>query len=190
MYNIKEVKMMDKNEIYKILDEVDSLSHLHPNDIPSLDLYIDQIMTLFDIHLADNKRHSHDKLLTKTMINNYSKEGLIKPIKGKKYSKDHILQMILIYSLKNTISIQEIKKVIQPYHEQTEKIEPLYTQFLEIENEFTHQIKETSQQFIEQHNIQLDDRDQLTIALLIMCSLSNQYKMIAEKILDKYYLND
>ena len=44
-------------------------------------------MTLFDINLADNKRHDDDKLLTKTMINNYSKEGLLKPIKGKKYTK-------------------------------------------------------------------------------------------------------
>ena len=117
---------MSNDKFYKRLIEIENTSDLKSEDIPSLDLYMDQIMTLFDVNLADNKRNEDDKLLTKTMINNYSKEGLLKPIKGKKYTKDHILQMLLIYSLKNTISIQEIKKVLQPYHEQTEKIEPIY----------------------------------------------------------------
>ena len=121
---------MNSETFNEILKDVEQMSDLKSEDIPALDLYMDQIMTLFDIHLADNKRYDDDKLLTKTMINNYSKEGLLKPIKGKKYSKDHILQMLLIYSLKNTISIQEIKKVLQPYHDQTEKIEPIYNEFL------------------------------------------------------------
>ena len=103
---------MNNEKLDMILDQIENMSHLKSEDIPSLDLYMDQIMTLFDINLADNKRHDNDKLLTKTMINNYSKEGLLKPIKGKKYTKNHILQMLLIYSLKNTISIQEIKKSI------------------------------------------------------------------------------
>ena len=68
-------------------------------DLPDLDLYMDQITTLF----AD-KTQEPEGLLTKTMINNYSKDGLIKPIKGKKYSKEHILQMLLIYWLKQTSS--------------------------------------------------------------------------------------
>lgn len=181
---------MNDDIFYKILDEVDNISSLKAEDIPSLDLYMDQIMTLFDVHLANNKRHPDDKLLTKTMINNYSKEGLLKPIKGKKYSKDHILQMLLIYSLKNTISIQEIKKVLQPYHDQTEKIEPIYTQFLNIKDELSHYVKNTTLQFVENNHIDFNDRDQLTMALLLICALSNQYKMMAEKILDTYYQED
>ncbi|MEG2054425.1 MAG: DUF1836 domain-containing protein, partial [Oscillospiraceae bacterium] len=66
-------------------------------------------ITLMEDKLGKNKRFETDKLLTKTMINNYSKEGLIKPIHGKKYSKEHITQMLLIYQLKGTLSIQEIK---------------------------------------------------------------------------------
>lgn len=54
------------------------------------------------------------------MINNYSKDGLIKPIKGKKYSKEHILQMLLIYRLKQTLSIQQIKGVMQNLSAQVE----------------------------------------------------------------------
>ena len=81
---------MNSETFNEILKDVEQMSDLKSEDIPALDLYMDQIMTLFDIHLADNKRYDDDKLLTKTMINNYSKEGLLKPIKGKKYSKDHI----------------------------------------------------------------------------------------------------
>ncbi len=178
---------MANEPINEILNQVENISHLSAEDIPSLDLYIDQIMTLFDIHLANNKRHPEDKLLTKTMINNYSKEGLLKSIKGKKYSKDHILQMLFIYSLKSTISIQEIKKVLQPYHEQTEKIEPIYTQFLKDEKAISHCVTQSIQKYIEEKELDLENPDQLMIALLLICDLSNRFKLIAEKILDTYY---
>ncbi len=179
------------NELFdKILKQVEEISSIKAEDIPSLDLYMDQIMTLFDVNLADNKRYEDDKLLTKTMINNYSKEGLLKPIKGKKYSKDHILQMLMIYSLKNTISIQEIKSVLQPYHEQTEKIEPIYNQYLDIKKESSHQLTEDIQTLIKDKQLDLDDPNQLTLILLLICSLSNQLKNIAEKILDTYIIEE
>ena len=181
---------MNSETFNEILKDVEQMSDLKSEDIPALDLYMDQIMTLFDIHLADNKRYDDDKLLTKTMINNYSKEGLLKPIKGKKYSKDHILQMLLIYSLKNTISIQEIKKVLQPYHDQTEKIEPIYNEFLNTKKELSHYVTSSMQKFIEEKNLDLNNPDQLTILLLFICALSNQYKMLAEKILDTFYPNE
>ena len=85
------------------------------DDLPDLSLYMDQIITLF----AD-KTQAQDGLLTKTMINNYSKEGLLKPIKGKKYSKEHVLQMLLIYRLKQTLSIQQIKGVMQQLNEEAQ----------------------------------------------------------------------
>ena len=87
-------------------------SNICSSDIPSLDLYIDQIITLLEEKLADNKRGDKDKILTKTMVNNYSKQGVIQSIKGKKYSKNHILEMLMVYSMKNTLSIDEIKEII------------------------------------------------------------------------------
>ena len=35
------------------------------------------------------------------MINNYSKAKVITPVKGKKYTKEQIIQMLIIYQLKN-----------------------------------------------------------------------------------------
>lgn len=181
---------MSNDKFYKRLIEIENMSNLKSEDIPSLDLYMNQIMTLFDVNLADNKRDEDDKLLTETMTNNYSKEDLLRPIKGKKYAKDHILQMLLIYSLKNTVSIQEIKKVLQPYHEQTEKIEPVYNKSLPTKKELAHLIATPIQEFIEKQGFDLDDPDQRIMPLLLICALSNQYKTVTEKILDTYHQDE
>ena len=103
-------------ELMQILQKPLQRKEVEVADLPDLDLYMDQITTLF----AD-KTQEPESLLTKTMINNYSKDGLIKPIKGKKYSKEHILQMLLIYRLKQTLSIQQIKGVMQSLGIQAEE---------------------------------------------------------------------
>ncbi|NJA50041.1 DUF1836 domain-containing protein, partial [Clostridioides difficile] len=105
------------NELNTIILETLNNADITSNDIPSIDLYMDQIISLIDNKLSANKRFESDKILTKTMINNYSKEGLIKPVKGKKYTKEQILQMIIIYSMKNTLTIQEIKRILHGVYE-------------------------------------------------------------------------
>lgn len=190
MYDIGEVIFLNNELFSQILKQTQNQSYLKSEDIPALDLYMDQIMTLFDIHLSDNKRYETDKLLTKTMINNYSKEGLLKPIKGKKYSKEHILQMLMIYSLKNTISIQEIKKVLQPYHDKTEAIEPLYNDFLNTREDLLNIVTTSLQEFVVKKEMDLNQQDQMTMLLLLICTLSNQYKIIAEKMLDTFYIEE
>ena len=73
---------------------------------------------------------------------------LRKTKKGKKYTKNHILQMLLIYSLKNTISIQEIKKILQPFHDHMEEIEPIYNNYLNIQKELSHDVTVSIQNLI------------------------------------------
>ena len=87
--------MMLKKTFEDALDEAE----LKSEDIPTIDLYIDQILNLISERLKDGSERYHDRQLTKTMINNYSKEGLITPVKGKKYDKEQILQMLMIYTL-------------------------------------------------------------------------------------------
>ena len=84
-------------EIEKQIKQWIQLDYISPEDIPSIELYMDQITTFMDKQLAGNKRQADDKILTKTMINNYSKNSLLPPSDKKKYSKDHII-MSDIYS--------------------------------------------------------------------------------------------
>ncbi len=85
---------------------------IHVSDLPALELYIDQVITLIEQGYAANRRTPQEKPLTKMMINNYSKAGLVRPIKGKKYAREHIVQMLIIYALKGTLTIGEIKNVL------------------------------------------------------------------------------
>ncbi|MGN1008356.1 MAG: DUF1836 domain-containing protein [Butyricicoccus sp.] len=98
-------------ELEELLRQVFSDRDLTPEQVPALDLYMDQVLTLFNDGLQDSKRHPEDKLLTKTMINNYSKEKLLSPIKGKKYSHQHIMQMLCVYQLKQTLALGDVKQL-------------------------------------------------------------------------------
>lgn len=86
---------------------------IKPEMLPDIDLYMDQVTTFMDNHLAQTKRYPDDKILTKTMINNYSKNNLLPPPKKKKYSKDHVLILTFIYYMKNLLSMDDIQSVLK-----------------------------------------------------------------------------
>ena len=85
------------------------------NELPTIDLYIDQLVSLLEQYLAgyiksDNEKE--DKIITKTMINNYVKHSVIKPPINKKYNKEHIASLFVIFVLKQVYSMNDIKKLI------------------------------------------------------------------------------
>ena len=88
-----------------------------PEDIPDIGLYMDQVTTLMDTKLAGSKRYPDDKILTKTMINNYTKNKLLPPSDKKKYSREHIFLLIMIYYLKSILSISDIHSLLTPLSE-------------------------------------------------------------------------
>ena len=113
---------MDKTtSIQSIINEfIQHIENQHPiaaSELPNIDLYMDQVTTFMDEHLEQSKRYPEDKILTKTMINNYAKNHLLPPPNKKKYSKDHMLLLILIYYFKNILSINDIQKVLTPLNE-------------------------------------------------------------------------
>lgn len=52
-------------------------------DIPQIDLYMDQVIQLFENTFGSTTRNEEEKVLTKTMINNYAKGKLFFPVKNK-----------------------------------------------------------------------------------------------------------
>ena len=79
---------------------------------------MDQVTTFMDEHLANSRRHSEDKILTKTMINNYAKNHLLPSPQKKKYSKEHMLLLIFIYYFKGILSISDIHTLLGPLTDQ------------------------------------------------------------------------
>jgi hypothetical protein len=95
--------------------------NINLDDFPEIDLYMDQVMQLFESKLSYTKRNPDDKILTKTMINNYAKDNLLMKIKNKKYTKNHLILIGLIYNLKGALSLTDIKTILTPIINSFEK---------------------------------------------------------------------
>ncbi len=182
---------MELQEVQALVKEAVRDSDLHPDEIPAIDLYLDQITSLVSEKLKEGSPHFYDRVLTKTMINNYSKDGLIAPTKGKKYSKEHIIQMLLVYSMKNTLSIGEIKRVLQNVYAQegysSSMLEAVYTRFLEIKALEREEMCKMVGRFVESSELDpTDDADFFTL-LLGMASMSAYLKSAVQLLLETRY---
>lgn len=80
-------------------------------ELPSIDLYLDQVVTLMEEYLGNVSKE--EKIITKTMINNYVKHGVLKSPENKKYNKEHLAKIIVICVLKQIYSINDISKLIK-----------------------------------------------------------------------------
>lgn len=100
-----------------ILSSLERIDYIRPREIPDIDLYMDQVTTFMEEHLHSSKRYPDDKILTKTMINNYAKNRLIPAPEKKKYSKEHMLLLIYIYYYKGILSISDIQSLLEPLTE-------------------------------------------------------------------------
>ncbi len=126
--------------INSIMESLDRITYIDAKDIPSIDLYMDQVTTFMNSKLKSTTRNPKgDKILTKTMINNYAKNDLLPSPEKKKYSKEHILLLIIIYYLKGFLSFNDIQTVLKPITERYYKndadfnLECIYNEIFELE---------------------------------------------------------
>ena len=110
-------KQEKKEFIEEVANRIRSLDYIKSDDIPEIDLYMDQVIKFMDDHFASLKRYEGDKMLTKAMINNYTKNRLLPPPEKKKYGQDHMLILIFIYYFKNLLSIKDINSILTPLTE-------------------------------------------------------------------------
>ena len=101
-------------KLKKHIRELIRLDFITPDEIPGMELYMDQLTRYMDKHLGSTLRDESDKALTKTMINNYTKNKLIPPPEKKRYSRKHLILLIYIYYLKNVVSINDIRRILGP----------------------------------------------------------------------------
>lgn len=144
--------MEQGNDIPSVIEEVfkrySDGSYIKASMLPDLDLYVDQITTFLTRHLAKTIRFEDDKIMTKTMINNYTKNHLLPPPDKKKYSRDHILLMIFIYYFKNFLPISDIKTILghltdKYFHKDADlNLEAIYTTLFSKEDTFVQEVLE------------------------------------------------
>jgi len=132
-----------------ILESLDRIEYVKPGEIPNIALYMDQVTTFMDTKLRSAVRNlEDDKVLTKTMINNYAKNDLLPPPEKKKYSKDHILLLIFIYYYKGILSISDIQILLEPitkkfFGDKTDfSLEDIYNEVFRLEKDQVERMKE------------------------------------------------
>jgi DNA-binding transcriptional MerR regulator len=186
--------------VNSLLQRLAKLNYIKPGDVPNIDLYMDQVTTFMDEHLSDVKRYEDDKILTKTMINNYTKNDLLPPPVKKKYSKEHIYVLTFIYYLKNILSISDIQKLLNPLTDKffnKEELPDLEYIYSEIYNMEKAQIASLSKDVVERMQVAKEafldveneeDKDFLQLFSLVGLLSFDVYmkKNIIESLIDDY----
>lgn len=94
------------------------------HDLPTLDLYLDQVLEFTNSHLEHYFSDPQTTLLTASMVNNYVKHQHIpKPIK-KKYTRQHVATLLIISLMKNVFTIQDLSQLLHTLlkHDSPEKV--------------------------------------------------------------------
>ena len=159
----------------EIIDEMLDIMPINPENIPDIPLYMDQVTTFIDDKLKALKRDEKDKLLTKTMINNYTKDGLLFPPVKKKYSKTHIALLFMIYYLKEILPISDVKEIVSEISK-TEKIMEYFENFVQIQ---ASELQLFAQEM--KNDADLADSEMLILKLTVRMNL---YKQLIEKVID------
>ncbi|MBE6014255.1 MAG: DUF1836 domain-containing protein [Lachnospiraceae bacterium] len=186
----------------KVVAEFQNINHINPKDLPNIDLYMDQVTTFMDTKLTTTKRREDDKILTKTMINNYAKNDLLPAPVKKKYSKDHMLTLIFIYYFKHMLSITDIQTLLKPISDKyfgnkngldlDEIYKVIYANskrdLAKITEEVKSQFEKSKDSFTEEPD---EDREYLQL-FTFLCSMAFEVyikKHLIEQVIDGYFEN-
>lgn len=192
---------LKKEDLEALINELSLSEQINISEIPDIGLYMDQMTSLIDSKLGALTRSPEDKVLTKTMINNYTKAGLLMPPVNKRYYKEHIILLILIYYLKNILSISDIRSLFLPVlnnictrDDDIIPLDEIYSTFLELKN---NELEEFYPEFINKFRLIQDkteklDSDKKDIAemfltVIMLIAQSNAQKRLAEKIIDNFF---
>lgn len=182
--------------LQKTIESLSLNSQISLHEIPEIDLYMDQVIQLFENKFNITKRNDDEKVLTKTMINNYAKGKLLFPIKNKKYSKDHLILISLIYQLKGGLSISDIKETLSILNDKITdhqfEVDRFYDSFLHLaEKNVSVFYKDavSKEENVKQEVKLLEDSDSGELEKILMIAsfvhMSNLYRRTAERLIDE-----
>lgn len=184
------------------IDEYVSKGKIDSKAFPDMEIYMDQAETFLNKELEIYKSSEKDKVITKTMIGNYVKHSMLPRPANKKYSKDHLILLTLIYYLKGTFQMEEIEKIVKPlidnYNSEFDDkidLEVLYEGILEVQAKEQQSLAKSIGGIIEgsKHHLretELSDDDMLELFMLIvnLSMKADAQKFLAHKLLQEYIL--
>lgn len=189
-------------DLHKLMNSINLSSDIKLSDIPNMDLYMEQLTSFINENLGSLKRNADDKLLTKTMINSYTKDGLLMPPENKKkYTRNHIILLILIYHLKQILSITDIHALIKPIlkdmttvKDDVIPLEDIYSVFLdmkklELDNycDICFDKINIIDEKIKDIDVKEKDTAKLFLTIITLVAQAEANKRLAEKLIDEYF---
>lgn len=145
------------------------------NELPDIDLYMDQVISIIAKYIAQGG-------LTPAMVNNYVKLGTIPAPIRKKYSRAHIAYLFMVCTLKQTLDMATIQKIV-PIGLSDADIESIYNSFVKNQRKAYGYIAENvlnvANPIFEKEG---DNQERLNDLLLQVASAANIFKLLTEKL--------
>ena len=170
---------MEKPEekIRETAERIAEIPQLAPENVPEIDLYMDQLLSFLDTRLGETGMDGRP-FLTKTMVNNYVKAKLLPPVVKKKYRRRQVLSLALIGELKHLLSMQELQKFYAAA-EQDDDWERLYRSFLDSQKEAFAALPELAEQLEAQSRPEENREYQLAEAAVRLAAQAQARMMLA-----------
>jgi hypothetical protein len=192
---------MEKDNLTALVKQIRDSYEIRPEAIPDIELYMDQLLTFLNQHLDRSQENAGSHSFTKTMINNYTKDRLLIPPQGKKYTKQHIMLLTLIYHLKGILSINAIKSLFGPIlrdintpDDDLIPLEDIYTTYLNLTDNYLDEFSENfanKLSFITSLTSHLEgeakNTARLFLSVLILIAQADLSKKVAEVIIESYF---
>lgn len=163
------------------LNELNNFSFKRYEELPDIELYMDQVVTFLEKQIKIFQNSSLDKQITSSMINNYVKGEVVSAPISKKYNREHLAAIEEVITLKQVLSIAEVKQILDERYKDSPEKGDTFNSFNELQTEkITSTVNEAFK-----HLNDIDDNDtKALVNLALDFSLSAvAYINIAKKIL-------
>ncbi len=183
------------------IEKYKKVGFIQSEKLPELDLYVDQAETLLFNQLSELDGKMPEKLVSRTAISNYVKNGMIAKPDGKRYSKDHMEMIAIVYYLRGLFKIEEVihlmKPLVENYNSKYEdKIDPsvIYETARKVNNKtFGNFAKMVDSDItdikksLEETDIADDERMEILTFILTLCMKANMEKYLASMLMETYF---
>ena len=163
------------------LNELNNFSFRKYEELPDIDLYMDQVVNFLEKQIKIFQTSSLDKQITSSMINNYVKGEVVAAPISKKYNKEHLASIEEVITLKQVLSIAEVKQILNTRYNDEACKGDIFNAFNELQTEKISSI--VSEAFKHLNDIDDNDTKSLTQLALDFALSATAYINISKKIL-------
>ena len=175
-------------DVQEMIERLVLCQPIEYKELPSISLYMDQVITFLEERLRSAVGEEEEKSPTKTMINYYTKLGILPPPEKKKYSREHLLLLILMWRMKPVMNISDIGIFTSQFLERLsleEEQKTFYETFLKMEREMrTSLYAGIEQQFAQvKKDLGQQEGEAALMYALLLADHAAEEKRLAELIL-------